>query len=61
MNRKYTATKIPFMFVSDLYIPRIGPHTSCSRIDRSILGIYKSLSYKHFAAVKQVKKIESVS
>ena len=26
--------------VSDLYIPRIGPHTSCSRIGRSILGIY---------------------
>ncbi len=32
--------------VSDLYIPRIGPHTvfSCSRIGRPILGIYKSLT-----------------
>ncbi len=26
--------------VRDLYIPRIGPHISCSRIDRSIQGIY---------------------
>jgi hypothetical protein len=30
--------------VSDLFIPRIGPHISCSRIGRSILGIYKSLT-----------------
>ncbi len=30
--------------VSDLYIPRISPHISCSRIGRSILGIYKSLA-----------------
>ncbi len=30
--------------VSDLYIPRIGPHISCSRTDRSIVGIYKSLT-----------------
>jgi hypothetical protein len=29
--------------VSDLFIPRIGPHISCSRIGRSILGMYKSL------------------
>ncbi len=29
--------------VSDFYIPRIGPHISCSRIGRSIVGIYKSL------------------
>jgi hypothetical protein len=29
--------------VSDLYIPRIGPHISCSRIGRSISGIYKML------------------
>jgi hypothetical protein len=29
--------------VSDLYIPRIGPHISCSRIGRSIVGIYKPL------------------
>ncbi len=25
--------------VSDLYIPRMGPHISCSRIGRSIVGI----------------------
>ncbi len=30
--------------VSDLYIPMIGPHISCSRIDRPIVGIYKSLT-----------------
>ncbi len=35
--------------VSDLYIPRIGPQYkihifSCSRIGRSIMGIYKSLT-----------------
>jgi hypothetical protein len=30
--------------VSDFYIPRIGPHSSCSRIARPILGVYKSLT-----------------
>jgi hypothetical protein len=30
--------------VSDLYIPRIGPHISCSRIGRPILEIYESLT-----------------
>jgi hypothetical protein len=30
--------------VSYLSIPRIGPHISCSRIGRSIVGIYKSLT-----------------
>jgi hypothetical protein len=30
--------------VSDLYIPRIGPHISCSRTCRSIVEIYKSLT-----------------
>jgi hypothetical protein len=30
--------------VSDLYIPRICPHISCSRIGKSIVGIYKSLT-----------------
>ncbi len=30
--------------VSDLYILRIGSHFSCSRIRRSIVGIYKSLT-----------------
>jgi hypothetical protein len=32
--------------VSDLYIPRTVPHISCSRISRSIVGIYKSLKDK---------------
>ncbi len=32
------------VFLSDLYIRRIGPHISCSRIGRSIVGIYKSFS-----------------
>ncbi len=31
-------------FVSDLYIPRIGPHISFSKVDRPILEIYKSLT-----------------
>ncbi len=31
--------------VGDLYIPRIGPYISCSRIGRSIVGIYKLLTY----------------
>ncbi len=30
--------------LSDIYIPRIGPHISCSIIGRSIMGIYKSLT-----------------
>ncbi len=30
--------------MSDLYIPRISPHISCSRIGRPIIGIYKSLT-----------------
>ncbi len=30
--------------VSDLYIPRIEPHISCSRIGRAMVGIYKSLT-----------------
>ncbi len=30
--------------VSDLYIPRIGPHISCSRIGRSTVGRHKSLT-----------------
>jgi hypothetical protein len=33
--------------VSDLYIPRINPHISCSRICRSIVGKYKSLTHTH--------------
>jgi hypothetical protein len=33
-----------YVSVSNLYIPRIGPHISCSRIGRSIAGIYKSLT-----------------
>ncbi len=32
--------------VSDFYIPRIGPHISCSRISWSIVGTYKSLKDK---------------
>ena len=30
--------------VCHLYIPRIGPHISCNRIGRSMMGIYKSLT-----------------
>ncbi len=30
--------------VRDLHIPRLCPHISCSRIGRSIVGIYKSLT-----------------
>jgi hypothetical protein len=30
--------------VSSLYIPWIGPHISCSRIGRSMVGIYKWLT-----------------
>jgi hypothetical protein len=29
---------------SHLYIPRIGPHISCSRIGRSIVGMYQSFT-----------------
>ncbi len=32
--------------VGNLYIPRIGPHISCSRMGRSIVGIYNSLTDK---------------
>ncbi len=32
--------------VSDFHIPRIGPHISCSRIVRSIVGIYK-MAHRH--------------
>ncbi len=35
------------MSVSNLYIPRIGPHISYNRIGRSIVGIYKSLTHIH--------------
>ncbi len=31
----------------DLYIPKTGPHISCSRIGRSILGIYINHSQTH--------------
>jgi hypothetical protein len=31
--------------VSDLFIPRISPHISCSRIGRSNVGNYKSLTH----------------
>ncbi len=30
--------------VGALYIPRIGPHISCSRIGKSMVGIYKSIT-----------------
>jgi hypothetical protein len=42
------ATSVPCIFhihvsVSDFYIPRIGPHISCGRVDRSIVE-YKNRS-----------------
>jgi hypothetical protein len=37
-------SQFPHSCVSDLYISRTSPHVSCSRIGRSIVGIYKSLS-----------------
>ncbi len=55
----YTVTAIPFIYsfsgncaanfhihvsVSDLYIPRIGPHISSSRTGRPIVGVYNSLT-----------------
>jgi hypothetical protein len=33
-----------YVSVSYLHIPRIGPHICCSKIDRPILEIYKSLT-----------------
>jgi hypothetical protein len=33
-----------FLSVSDLYVPRIGPHIFCCRKGRSIVKIYKSLT-----------------
>ncbi len=33
-----------YVSVSDLYIPRIGPHISSSRKGRPIMGIYNSLT-----------------
>jgi hypothetical protein len=30
--------------VSDLYIPKTGPLISCSKIGRSIVGIYESVT-----------------
>ncbi len=33
--------------VSDLYISRIGPHISCNRIGRLIVGIYKWFTDRH--------------
>ncbi len=59
-GKTYTKTKIPFMYSFSencaasvpIYtflcllavIPRIGPHISCSRIGRSIVVIYESLT-----------------
>jgi hypothetical protein len=37
-------SQFPHSCVCDLYIPRIGPLISCSRIGRSIVGIYKQLT-----------------
>ncbi len=36
------STFMSHVSVSDLYIPRISPHISCTRIGRSIVGITKS-------------------
>jgi hypothetical protein len=33
--------------VSSFCTPRMGSHISCSRTDRSIVGIYKSHKHKH--------------
>jgi hypothetical protein len=38
-------SQCPYSCVCERFIfPRIGPHISCSRIGRSILGMYKSLT-----------------
>jgi hypothetical protein len=43
--RPHAVTISTFMCLRVIYIfPRIGPHFSCSRIGRSIVGIYKSLT-----------------
>ncbi len=42
-NFAASQSQFPHVSVSDLYIPRIGPYISCSRLGRSIVGIY---SYK---------------
>ncbi len=36
------------MSVSDLYIPRIGPHISCSRIGTLIVGFINRLQTHEF-------------
>jgi hypothetical protein len=35
------------VFMSDLCIPRIGPHISCSKIGKSIVGIYIEIAHRH--------------
>jgi hypothetical protein len=33
--------------LSDVYIPRIGPHVSCSRTGRSMVGIRIPIAHRH--------------
>ncbi len=51
-------SQFPHSWVCEcLYIPRIGPHISCSRIGRLILGIYKSLYVEEMLSCKLLSTV----